>query len=93
MHFPLTGACLVVARFQGAVIENASRSCIVSLIHITMVIGIFQLNCRGLELQIEYWARLGKAVEDNPELPFQCIKDTLLAVAEANENQLSVFKV
>ena len=29
--------------------------------------------------QIEHWARLGKTVEDNPELPVQIIKDTLLS--------------
>lgn len=43
--------------------------------------------------QIEYWARLGKAVDDNPELPLQFIKETLLAVAEANTYQLSKYKL
>lgn len=47
---------------------------------------------RSVPKQIEYWARLGKAVEDNPELPYQFIKDTLLAVAEANAGQLSEYK-
>lgn len=47
---------------------------------------------RSVPKQIEYWARLGKAVEDNPELPLQFIKDTLLAVAEANAGQLSEYR-
>ena len=47
---------------------------------------------RSVPKQIEYWARLGKAVEDNPELPLQFIKDTLLAIAEANAGQLSEYK-
>lgn len=47
---------------------------------------------RSVPKQIEYWARLGKAVEDNPELPYQFIKDTLLAIAEANAGQLSEYK-
>jgi ParD-like antitoxin of type II bacterial toxin-antitoxin system len=47
---------------------------------------------RSVPKQIEYWARLGKAVEDNPELPFQFIKDTLLSIAEANAGQLSEYK-
>jgi hypothetical protein len=47
---------------------------------------------RSVPKQIEYWARLGKAVEDNPELPIQFIKDTLLAVAEANAGQISEYK-
>ena len=32
------------------------------------------------------------AVEVNPELPFQFIKDTLLSVVEANAGQLSEYK-
>ena len=47
---------------------------------------------RSVPKQIEYWARLGKAVEDNPELPCHLIKDTLLAIAEANTGQLSEYK-
>lgn len=47
---------------------------------------------RSVPKQIEYWARLGKAVEDNPELPLQTIKDTLLAVEEAKADQLSTYK-
>lgn len=47
---------------------------------------------RSVPKQIEYWARLGKAVEDNPELPLQLIKDTLLSIAEANAGQLSEYK-
>lgn len=37
---------------------------------------------RSVPKQIEYWARLGKTAEDNPELPIQFIKNTLLAIAE-----------
>jgi hypothetical protein len=47
---------------------------------------------RSVPKQIEYWARLGKAAEDNPDLPIQFIKDTLLAVAEANAGALSEYK-
>ena len=47
---------------------------------------------RSIPKQIEYWARLGKAVEDNPELPLQFIKDTLLAAAEADAAQLAEYK-
>lgn len=47
---------------------------------------------RSVPKQIEHWARLGKAVEDNPELPVQFIKDTLLAVEEAKAGQLSEYK-
>lgn len=47
---------------------------------------------RSVPKQIEHWARLGKAVEDNPELPVQFIKDTLLAVEEAKAGQLSEYR-
>jgi hypothetical protein len=48
---------------------------------------------RSVPKQIEYWARLGKAVEDNPELPIHFIKSTLLAIAEADAGQLSEYHV
>ncbi|MDR0934001.1 MAG: ParD-like family protein [Burkholderiaceae bacterium] len=47
---------------------------------------------RSITKQIEYWARLGKACEDNPDLPLPFIKETLLAVAEANAGQLSEYQ-
>lgn len=47
---------------------------------------------RSAPKQIEYWARLGKAVGDNPELPLQLIKDSLLALQEAKAGQLAAYK-
>jgi hypothetical protein len=47
---------------------------------------------RSVPKQIEYWARLGKAVDDNPELPLQFIKDTLLALQEEKAGQVSAYK-
>ncbi len=47
---------------------------------------------RSIPKQIEHWARLGKAVEDNPELPVQFIKETLLAVEEVKAGQVSEYK-
>lgn len=46
---------------------------------------------RSVPEQIEYWARLGKAIDDNPDLPLQFIKDTLLAVQEAKAGQLTPY--
>mgnify|MGYP003631908729 CR=1 FL=1 len=37
---------------------------------------------RSTPKQIEYWAKIGRACEDNPDLPFGFIKDILLAVDE-----------
>ena len=47
---------------------------------------------RSVPKQIEYWARLGKAVEDNPGLPLQFIKDTLLAAQEAKAGLLAPYQ-
>lgn len=46
---------------------------------------------RSVPKQIEYWARLGKAAEDNSELPIQFIKNTLLAIAEAEAKQFTAY--
>jgi hypothetical protein len=34
---------------------------------------------RSMTSQVEYWARIGKIAEDNPELPFSFIREILLA--------------
>lgn len=47
---------------------------------------------RSIPKQIEYWARLGKVVEDNPELPLQYILDTLLGLEEAKAGHTVDYK-
>jgi len=37
---------------------------------------------RSITSQLEYWATIGKAAEENPDLPFSFIKETLLAIEE-----------
>ncbi len=37
---------------------------------------------RSLTAQVEYWAVIGKAVEENPDLPYSFIKETLLGLEE-----------
>ena len=46
---------------------------------------------RSVPEQIEFWARLGKTAEENPELPIHFIKNTLLAIAEADASQLTKY--
>ena len=36
-------------------------------------------ECRSVPNQIEYWARIGKCALDNPDLPIEFIKDTLIS--------------
>jgi ParD-like antitoxin of type II bacterial toxin-antitoxin system len=38
---------------------------------------------RSVPRQIEYWARIGKAVTDNPDMPLSLIQDIMLAREEA----------
>lgn len=47
---------------------------------------------RSIPKQIEYWARLGKAVEDNPDMPVLLIKETLVALEEAKAGQTSEYQ-
>ncbi|MCC5835213.1 MAG: ParD-like family protein [Opitutales bacterium] len=37
---------------------------------------------RSVTAQVEYWAVIGKAVEENPDLPYSFIKETLLGLEE-----------
>ena len=34
---------------------------------------------RSLPKQIEYWSRIGKIAEENPDLPYAMIRDILIA--------------
>ena len=47
---------------------------------------------RSVPKQIEYWARIGKAVLENPELPLKLIQDTMLSLEEAKAGQLAPYK-
>ena len=38
---------------------------------------------RSVPKQIEYWSRIGKIAEENPDLPFSMIRDILVADQEA----------
>jgi ParD-like antitoxin of type II ParDE toxin-antitoxin system len=47
---------------------------------------------RSIPKQIEYWARMGRAAEDNPDLPFNFIRDTLLGIEEARAGKLTPYR-
>jgi len=40
-------------------------------------------NHRTPARQIEYWAKIGKIAEENPELPLSFVKDILIAMEES----------
>ncbi|MCK4502886.1 MAG: hypothetical protein KAU22_07600 [Desulfuromonadales bacterium] len=39
---------------------------------------------RSLAGQVEHWASIGRAAEENPDLPFSIIREIFRAKAEAN---------
>ena len=51
-----------------------------------------KITKRTLSKQIEYWARLGKSIEENPELPALLIQDILESQADMVLNRLSKFR-
>jgi len=41
--------------------------------------------------QIEYWARMGKLAEENPDLPLNFIRDALIGLEEIKAGQTSEY--
>ncbi|MBW8308625.1 MAG: ParD-like family protein [Candidatus Paracaedibacteraceae bacterium] len=50
-----------------------------------------EVYSRSVPKQIEYWSKIGKIAEENPDLPYSFIKDILLAIQEANDKQASPY--
>jgi hypothetical protein len=46
---------------------------------------------RSIAGQIEYWAKIGKIVEENPDLTYEFIKEILIAREEAKAKKLEVY--
>ena len=40
-----------------------------------------EAECRSISGQIEFWAKMGRAAVDNPDLPIDFIRDVLIAKA------------
>lgn len=47
---------------------------------------------RSIPKQIEYWFRIGKIAEENPDLSYSFIKDILFALEEVNDKNLEEYK-
>lgn len=47
---------------------------------------------RSVAEQIEYWARLGKVAEENPDLPIPMLQDMLVSLEELKAGNLSVYQ-
>jgi DNA polymerase III psi subunit len=47
---------------------------------------------RSVAEQIDYWARLGKVAEENPDLPIPMLQDMLVSMEEVKADNLSVYQ-
>ena len=41
--------------------------------------------------QIEHWAKIGEMMEDNPGLPYELVKQTIIAKAEKESGKLEAY--
>ena len=41
--------------------------------------------------QIEHWAKIGRLMEDNPDLPYEFVKNAVIAKAEKEAGELEAY--
>lgn len=41
--------------------------------------------------QIEHWAKIGEMMEDNPDLPYEFVKQAIIAKAEREAEKLEAY--
>lgn len=51
-----------------------------------------QVYSRSVPGQIEYWSKIGKIAEENPDLNYQLIKGILLSLEEKAKGKLSEYQ-
>ena len=51
-----------------------------------------KIENRSLTRQIEYWARIGKIAEENPDMPYQLIREILIGTEEINSGEVSEYQ-
>lgn len=47
---------------------------------------------RSVASQIEYWAKIGRIAEENPDLTYEFIKNILIAQQEAEAGMVEPYK-
>jgi hypothetical protein len=50
------------------------------------------VNSRSVPKQIEHWVKIGRIADENPDLPYEFIKDSLEAKLEMERGDVSPFK-
>ncbi|MFA4917696.1 MAG: hypothetical protein WC581_00430 [Thermodesulfovibrionales bacterium] len=51
-----------------------------------------RIEHRSLTGQIEHWARMGKYIEENPDLTYNLIKEILIGIEELERGERSEYK-
>ncbi len=46
---------------------------------------------RTVPKQIEHWAKIGKIMEENPDLPYEFVRQSLIGMAEVEMGKLEKF--
>lgn len=60
-----------------------------ALIFKAKIIG--KAQSRSASKQIEHWAKIGSITEDNPDLPYEFVKSTIIAKAEKEAGELEEY--
>ncbi len=50
-----------------------------------------KIENRSLTAQIEYWAKIGKYAEENPDLTYSLIKELIIGIAELEAGESSEY--
>jgi hypothetical protein len=50
-----------------------------------------RIDHRSVAGQIEHWARMGKCVEENPDLPYSLIKEILIGLDELDQGETTEY--
>jgi hypothetical protein len=53
---------------------------------------ISKLEHRSVTGQIEHWAQIGKISEENPEMPYNFIKEVLMGLKELESGEFSEYQ-
>ncbi|MGA1841820.1 MAG: TA system antitoxin ParD family protein [bacterium] len=51
-----------------------------------------RIEHRSITGQIEHWARIGKCIEENPDLTYSLIKEILIGIEELEQGERSEYK-
>jgi hypothetical protein len=58
---------------------------------ISLARKISKAENRSLTGQIEYWAKIGRLAEENPDLPYHLIREILLGLGEIKSGEYSEY--